>query len=448
MSISHKLNLALSMEDDAPNVQVNIDTDEGGMPLDDVVATDDGDFEPTPEADAAEITERAEEIAEDNDDIEDMEVATESLIATYEAMARAQRNGGLTREAATFAAISVESVMGKYNVGYEDVGISLESFDDNKARATTVSMEGIGQALKDLWEAIVKKFKEMVKKIVDFYQKTIAAAPRIKRRAQGIRKKAENTTGSAEESTVKTGLFGQLNIQGRVPSASDIVQGIVKSRGSFEKNVSKSSLKTKLKNLFNVDNFDGNTVWNEIEKELGNINNGIPVKIDKLPGNNAIYVEAKASTNVKDGDGSKIAMEMITGFKFGIFEDKAGVKNDKDNREKEFPVLKKDEVITICDNIIITMDEIVQFKTQAVAAFNNANFIEKEGNKLVDKIAKQGEGDSKGIKEGEARRYLNALASLTRKIETGEASIVRYNYTLSKAALSWCMRSLSQYKNS
>lgn len=444
MSISHKLNLALSMEDDAPNVQVNIDTDEGGMPLDDVVATDDGEFEPTPEADAAEITERVEEIEEDNTDIEDMEVASESLIATYEAMALAQRNGGLTREAATFAAISVESVMSKYDIGHEDVGISLESFDDNKARATTVSMEGIGQALKDLWEAIVKKFKEMVKKIVDFYQKTIAAAPRIKRRAEGVRKKADKTTGSPKENQVKVGLFPQLNIQGHVPKAGELIAGISAGRVTFSKNVSKVDLKKELEKMFKA-NFNDQNAWDHIQEVF----NGIKTtKVDKLPGNNAFYAEF--STIAASGNASNDSQQAATAaqnFKYGIFEDKAGVKNSKENREKEFPVLKKDEVIKICDEIILTMNDIISFKTQANRAFDEGAYIEKEGNKLIDKIANQGSGDNKGKEEATARRYLTAVASVARKLQSGEASVVRHNYQASKAALAYCARSLALYKN-
>lgn len=449
MSISHKLNLALSMEDDAPNVQVNIDTDEGGMPLDDVVATDDGAFEPTPEADAAEITERAEEIAEDNDDIEDLEVASESLIATYEAMALAQRNGGLTREAATFAAISVESVMGRYNVSHTDLGIALESFSDNKARATTISMEGISDALRNLWDAIVRKFKEMVKKIVDFYQKTVAAAPRIKRRAQGIRKKADNTTGSAEDTTVKTGLFGQLNIKGRVPEASDVINGLKNARTDFVKHKKKSSLKDELKELFNIDSFDGNKVNEKFRKVLDDMTRDYGTKKESLPGNNALYASVAGTANDSgswDTDSKNVA-SIVSNFKFGIFEDEAGVKNDKDNREKEFKVLKKEEVVAICDQVIQTMDEIINYKTQAVQGYDSAKVIEKEGGRLVDKIAKQGDGDSKGMHEGNARRYLTALGQLARKIESGNASIVRYNYQVSKASLAWCSRSLSKYRN-
>lgn len=83
----------------------------------------------------------------------------------------------------------------------------------------------------------------MVKKIVDFYQKTIAAAPGIKRRAEGVRKKADKTIGSPKETQVKVGLFPQLNIQGHVPIASELIAGISAGRGTFSKNVSKADLR-------------------------------------------------------------------------------------------------------------------------------------------------------------------------------------------------------------
>lgn len=454
MSISHKLNLALSMEDDAPNVQVNIDTDEGGMPLDDVVATDDGDFEPTPEADAAEITERAEEIDEENGDIEDMEVATESLIATYEAMALAQRNGGLTREAATFAAISVESVMSKYNVTHEDLGISLESFDENKSRATTISMESIASALKDLWDAIVRKFKEMVKKIVDFYQKTIAAAPRIKRRAEGLKKKAQKTTGSPKESKIKTGLFGQLNVQGAVPTAKQIEQSLDNVRIAYVDNIGKETFTKSLEDLFKVESYSNDTVRTTVFNVLGKTKlqgattppAGFKFKsgsyIGSLIGNRAIF---RGFSDRQGASGNaEQTISAVANFQYGVFEDKAGVKNDKDARDKEFPVLSTSDVETICSKVIMNMDEIIRYKTQAVSSANYGNIVEKEGKKLVEKMGKDENGKAS---EAEAGRYLSALGSIHRKAQSGNAAIVRYNYTASKAALAYCARSLSQYKD-
>ena len=192
MSVSRKLNLSLGLEDDAPNVQVNIDTDEGGMPLDNI--TEDG--EPTPEADEVELNEAADDVESDSEAIDELQDASEALESIYLSMESAQRDGGLTREAAVFAGHAVQAAMRKFNVSSEEVGISLESFSDNKARATTVSMEGIREALKAIWDKIVSVFQAMMKKIADFWNKYVAAAPHLKRRAEGLRKKARNVNGT------------------------------------------------------------------------------------------------------------------------------------------------------------------------------------------------------------------------------------------------------------
>lgn len=93
------------------------------------------------------------------------------------------------------------------------------------------------------------------------------------------------------------------------------------------------------------------------------------------------------------------------------------------------------------------MNEIISFKTQATRSFDTGSFIEKEGAKLIDKIANQGTGENKGKHEAVASRYLAAVASVARKVQAGEASLIRHNYQVSKAALSYCTRSLALYKN-
>lgn len=442
MSIKQKLGMALGMEDDAPNVQVNIDTDEGGMPLDEVAPIEDSnEFEPTVAADAEEIEEQAEDIEEDDVDMQNLHIATESLLSTYVAMEKAQRNGGLTAEAAEFAAISVESVMGRYNVAASEVGIALESFGNNKSRATTVSMEGVMDTLRDIWATIVEKFKAMCKKIADFYQKTIAAAPRIKRRAESLRNKAQKTSGAAKESKIKTGLFGQLNIAGDLPTAEKIINGLKNARIAFDKNVSKASIEEKLKTVFNVDSFAAGSAF-----DVNAFKSAMSVSETKfaLPGNRKLVNELAADTTSATGSDAAAA---VNAWEFGIVEDKAGVKNDKDARDKEFDVLSTTEVANICQEVINNMQEIINFKTQATREFNTAKYVEKEGEKLLAKLAKHGTGDAKGANEPEARKFLNAMASGYRKAQAGKASIVRYNYAASKAALAYCARSLSQYRD-
>ena len=151
-----KLFQALGMEDDAPNVQVNIDTDEGGMPLDDVTA----EGEPTPEADAAEMEADAAEIEADDEQIEELEEAQETLESYLIARESAKKNGGLTDDAAQIMAIGLESIMGKYGYDAQEVGMaSLESWGDNRSNKTTVSMEGIRDTLRTIWKLSLKRSK-------------------------------------------------------------------------------------------------------------------------------------------------------------------------------------------------------------------------------------------------------------------------------------------------
>lgn len=459
MSIKQKLGMALGMEDDAPNVQVNIDTDEGGMPLDEVAPIEDSnEFEPTVAADAEELNEDANEIAEDDEDLDGLAQSNESLVAVYLAMESAQQNGGLTPEAATFAAISVESILVDYNVKARDMGISLESFGDNKARATTVSMESVMSALQDIWDAIVRKFKEMIKKIADFYQKTIAAAPRIKRRAEALKKKAQKTTGSPKETKIKTGLFGQLNIAGSVPASVAAIETSLKNSGiSFTKNMAKDDLVKSIKDIFNADTFNSTTGFEAVKTKMDSLKFGSDVTRDDLGtgtgftgllGNKVVFISKFAPRGVgTPGTDVSYISGMATAWKYGVYDDATGVKNDKDKRDSEFKVLTIQEVESLCNIIIGNMQEIINFKTQANRTFDEAKVIEKEGDKLISKIANKGEGKAKGADEAMARSYLSAMASMHRKAQSGNAAILRYQYNTSKAVLAYCARSLSQYRD-
>lgn len=466
MSIfKNALNTSLGLEDEAPNVQVNIDTDETGMPIDNV--TEAG--ENTPDADEVEIVEEAQEIEADGEVMDEMAEAADSLESIYLAMESAQENGGLTPEAAQFASIAVDNIVSKYNISSEDLGISLESFGDNRAQATTVSMEGVGQALKDLWETIVEKFQAMVKKIVDFYNKTIAAAPRIKRRAESIRKKARATNGTAKESKIKTGLFGQLNVAGAVPTAQQVIKGLQAVTVDITENAKKTEISeaaAKVVGSITDEKNDGiaasdmagkiNSGFTGVAKPSdhwvmrGN-NNTSAVKIGgndpyvvvtyeaDLPGNKVLFEGAVGGVNRTSGAAA------LRDYRYGIFAQDASIKNDKDSRDKEFEVLSTGDVEGICDVVIKAMDAIISQKTQANKKVNNVKVLKKAGEKAI-KTMEVADGKDKAKVKSNAREMLTAAVEVTRAQNQGGAQIVSYNYRTSKAALAWCSRSLGQYK--
>ena len=465
MSIfKNALTASLGLEDDAPNVQVNIDTDETGMPIDNV--TEDG--ENTPEADEVEIIEDSSEIEADNEVIEEMAEAADSLESIYIAMESAQTNGGLTREAATFASIAVENIVRKYGVSSEDMGISLESFNDNRAQATTVSMEGVGQALKDLWDAIVTKFQAMIKKIVDFYYKTIAAAPRIKRRAEALRKKARSTNGTAKEKSIKTGLFNSLNVAGDVPKFSELQAALKAVTSQVKTNTKQNDIVANAQTMFA--SFTGagadggsDAVADKMAKKLGftgiggtagnfaltgtaasNIkigtSNATVVILSQrgMPGNKQFFSGAVAGSERAN------AIDALRDFKTGVFTDNNDLKADKaSQRDKEWPVLGTSEVEGLCDLVIKCMENIIAEKTQADKKLNGVKIMKKEGEKLINKI----EGTDKAAAKAAASRTLQITVDVSRQASQGEAAVMSYTYRTSKAILAYCARSLGQYKN-
>ena len=466
MSVSRKLNLSLGLEDDAPNVQVNIDTDEGGMPLDNI--TEDG--EPTPEADEVELNEAADEIDGDSEAIDELQDASEALESIYLSMESAQRDGGLTREAAVFAGHAVQAAMRKFNVSSEEVGISLESFSDNKARATTVSMEGIREALKAIWDKIVSVFQAMMKKIADFWNKYVAAAPRIKRRAEGLRKKARNVTGTQKEKTIATGLFRQLNVAGEVPKAANMPGYIKSVRGIFVKNKSTDELDTFAKSIFNKGELTSGN-WgasvNILKSAVQAVQSTYNVKTKRavtiagdnvtvstsgsLPGNAIIVADLikdyNAETRNNNQDSAQGFANAARSVKWGVYADKHDLKAKDNDKDKKFETLSASSVEAICEEIIQSMELIIQQKTQSARKENTLKLIKKAGDEFVNDASSDNEDGNKSKQEGDAAKIMSAVIDFGKTMEAGDTQVLRYNFNLAKASLAWCARSLSQYKS-
>lgn len=463
MSVSRKLNLSLGLEDDAPNVQVNIDTDEGGMPLDNI--TEDG--EPTPEADEVELNEAADEVEGDSEAIDELQDASEALESIYLSMESAQRDGGLTREAAVFAGHAVQAAMRKFNVSSEEVGISLESFRDNKARATTVSMEGIREALKAIWDKIVSVFQAMMKKIADFWNKYVAAAPHLKRRAEGLRKKARNVTGTQKEKTIATGLFRQLNVAGEVPKASAMTGYIKAVRGVFGKNKSTDELDAFAKKVFSKENL-ASREWVSSVNELRNAvtavqstygittartvtiaGDNVTLKTSgSLPGNALLVCDrVKGYNDANSGDGPNAFAAEIRSVKWGVYADKHDLKAKDTDKDKKFETLSASSVEAICDEIIQSMELIIQQKTQSARKENQVKLIKKAGDDFVNDAASDNEDGTKSQQESDAAKVMSAVIDFAKTMEAGDTQVLRYNFNLAKASLAWCARSLSQYKS-
>lgn len=450
MSVSRKLDLALGLEDDAPNVQVNIDTDEAGAPLDDY--TPEG--EPTPEADETELNVDAEDISDDGESFDDLQDASAALESIYLSMESAQRDGGLTREAAVFAGHAVNGALARFNITHEEVGISLESFGENKARATTVSMEGIKEVLASIWKKIVSIFQTMMKKIADFWTKHVGAAARLKKRAEALQAKARILNGKPKDAKIKAGLFRQLNVNGRIeadlgnklPAYIDSVSGV------FDKNATETEINKFAESLFSSAvaadpvadiNSKLQSAAAEVAKAFGATNkskvtiNGNEVTVSTsagLPGNKIIVCDVIAGADpAKD----------VSEFVFGIRDQKANLKAPDKVNEIEFKALNIAECEKICDAVSKAMSGVIRQKTQPTKKLNTVKVVQKKGEEFVAKVTKDNAEDS--AKQAAATKVMNSVIKFAKTSEEGEAQVLKYNYELCKASLAYVARSLSNY---
>ena len=219
----------LGMEDDTNNPEV---TGAGGS---NGSATG-GSSETTPPvvdevaaaADSAvdEAAEAGESVIEDSEVIEELDDAQAAMEEIYEDMRISLQNGGMNPDMARMAKRYADRTLAR--VGMANPIPSCEAFGGFGDRfvATSVSMEGVGDAIKSIWEKIKTWFNNMWKNIHTYWQKVWDASPKLKARAEALRKKADDLGGkTATEKTIDVGsdLVKKLhNDSGKLPTVQEI----------------------------------------------------------------------------------------------------------------------------------------------------------------------------------------------------------------------------------
>ena len=221
--------IGLGMEDDTNNPEVN--TGAGGAGG----SAPTGSTEPTPPvdettaaADAAVdgVEEAGESVIEDSEVIAELDDAQAAMEEIYDDMRISLQNGGMNPDMARMAKRYADRTLAR--VGMSNPIPSCEAFGGFGDRfvATSVSMEGVGDAIKNIWEKIKTWFNNMWKNIRTYWQKVWDASPKLKARAEALRKKADDLGGkTATEKTIDVGsdLVKKLhNDSGKLPSVQEM----------------------------------------------------------------------------------------------------------------------------------------------------------------------------------------------------------------------------------
>ncbi len=201
--------LFVSMEDDTVN-----ETDL-------VVSPDD-----TVEQEIAETAEAFAESEQAGDDQGELEEISDGLESIYVSMEAAMQDGGLNPQAALFMQHAVGSYTSRLGLKVSAVTPSLESFGgaSGQAAATTISMEGIKETIKKIWQAIKNAVAKAIAAVKNFFAKIFGGAKKLKTRIEALKGK----TGEAVDyqgKKVKVTSGDAIAYKGKVDGSS-VSQGM------------------------------------------------------------------------------------------------------------------------------------------------------------------------------------------------------------------------------
>lgn len=460
----------------------------------------------TVEGEMLEAADADAEVTEVNTDVEQTEETIENLEDIAVAMESAAANGGLSREAAVFANLALKAAVGPKAARVIMPAMpSFESYSGGSAsrRATTLSVEIVGESLRKFWAALVAKIKQLWNKLRGWWKKMTDAAPKIKARAEALAKKSADVTGQAEERTIELGLALQLHIDGRTPqpaTALEQVKKLVKGCDEFLGNESKGSME-KISNDFAKtaqDVVDKDTYKNlgtakslgEIYKTQGATFKAITQELVKSSTSNTSKVKAFGEGSANDltkrfGDdadhtisiqllggraivasrpGAKLKDENSGDFSFAKMVRASGLrftdflaKPKEVDSSGEFKTMSSSDVRSICDGISDMMDNIIEYNKTWQAREKMQAEIEKQGNAAI-RSAEQDSGsedntdasgnttENLGIRSKVIKDVVGSAMAFLRIGATFESSYINYCTKTSQALLQWAERSLAQYK--
>ena len=454
----------------------------------------------TVEGEMLEVADADAEVSEATTDVDQTEDSVEKLEEIQVALESAAANGGLTRESAVFANIALRAAVGKKAARIIMPAMpSFESYSGGASsrRATTLSVEIVGESLRKFWQALVAKIKQLWNKLRGWWKKMTDAAPKIKARAEALAKKSADVSGSAEERTLSLSLALQLHIAGRTPQPSTAVEQVKKlekatqgflgnqTKGEMEKIArefsdtiktveenkdAKNSQAKTLKEFYS--NVSVRTSAEAIKTDLSKAAKDHKAGITTLGTSTPSDLKTRFG---EDGDHT-FSAELMGGRAIVATEATDIFKNSADytiqrlvrassirftdflakpkeiESEGEFKTMSQSDVRQVCDAIADLMDGIIEYNKTWQAREKMQADIEKNGNAAINAAEKDsGNSDDSGgenvaLHARAVKDVVGGAMNYMRMGATFESSYINYCSKVSQALLQWAERSLAQYK--
>ena len=425
------------------------------------------------ETDLVEVTDTVAESEVTDAAVEEAEEVSEALESIYDVMTQSIAHGGLDKSSAQVANVAIEHL-------YKRVGIkakampALESFEWPAARitATELAMEGIGDAMKKIWDAIVKAIKDSIQWIKNFFSKIFGATDKVEERADELDKELKqlenskatikaiamesNSMNTMKNETIATGLSigGKTGpVQHATEAFLSVADSIFSEHTSRIKSSSEDFVKyletNYLDEMKEPDIEEAPTVNcdylavkgmeyvpNAYSKGFGRVgDNGALYRSRELPGNDA----AISYTTDKDAKGVAIFIN---------------VKQCMDNFDpKRSPITNfKVPILTLpeCKQVIQCVKEYSGKSSSYKASLEKTEQLRERLIKMSEKIGKDSERKAMmevGKESGKRklRDLQQAIVSIAKLVDSSAATFSVYGVKTSKLFLDYVALSMKQY---
>jgi len=376
-----------------------------------------------------------------NDEAVESKEALESLV---DVMHDSLGNGGMSKGEARMMQLHVDHIVSRVGIADARRLPAMESYGVSSSRigATKLAMEGVGEQIKKIWDAIVEAIKKAKQWIIDNFNKYFGAAEKLQKRAKAIKDRGSKLSGKAKEAKVKSSsLVKALHIAGKVDNVAAGIETVSVVVTKTFTRVTNHSLKETEKLIAGLED-DGKVATMSVTAAASNVGDdvyGAPgqdmvyQRGEEMPGGFAVVERApsKAATGAE-------ALELYSRQEVIVkpFNPKANAPTNE-----ELPTLDGATIVKIATSVEKISDAIV-----------GGRATEKKLTEALDKAVRAAEKHSKAV-EGEedaekkktARSLQKATGNLTKVLVGSVASVVGYAGRASSSALNYCELSLKQY---
>lgn len=410
------------------------------------------------------------EVAENEqalDEAQDVAAGLEAIANDLEAFVK---DGGLDAKGAVMMQRAVNAYTSRLGFAKAPVA-SVESFGGATSRitATTASLEGIKEIIRNVWEWIKKQINAVRTKLKDYWLKNYAVAPRLSKRAEAIRakataaasktiKKGEKVTLSAEVKALHVNKAFPTDLAAAYSDVKAVAENVFNTTSKATLDAAEAYADMVNKMAFKDDAEFGTSVQGFV-----NANNAIRSKV--VGSFSTLTVDA-GDTRYNDREvfGSK---EVMGGQRVVITYTKAGAANTpKDAVDKlvsvtagMMPVRAKEDTLrdevsidplptskitSICDEIIGVADLVAKY-AQGYANHERAK----------DALLKAGEAFNKEASACEelsaanntlAKRIVDGISAYSKLVDQPMVGFSGYVLRTSAAVLNVCEKSLALYE--